>query len=130
MTEERKPCPFCGGKAKVVWMPYIGAEGIGLVVECNQCWAQTGYYDTREEAIDAWNRRVERLERENAKLRAREQDASAPANKTPPRARTRRVLVLDDATDGATGSCRCGACGCSIEPSDDFCRRCGAEMEG
>lgn len=58
MTEELKPCPFCGGKAEVVWMPYINVEGMGLVVECNHCWAETGYYATREEAIAAWNRRA------------------------------------------------------------------------
>ena len=34
-------------------------------------------------------------------------------------------VVSDGETDGATGYCRCGMCGESIDPWDHFCRHCG-----
>lgn len=55
-----KRCPFCGGEALVCIKPFIGESGRGFVVECDGCWASTGYYETEEEAIEAWNRRVDR----------------------------------------------------------------------
>ena len=56
MPEKLKPCPFCGGRA------YL-SERIsgGYYVECesiNGCLAESGNYDTRGQAIEAWNRRV------------------------------------------------------------------------
>lgn len=60
MHSELKPCPFCGGEASNVWIPYIGGGGYGNVIECDDCWAKTGYYDTEAEAIKAWNTRAER----------------------------------------------------------------------
>lgn len=59
--ENLKPCPFCGSKAFV-------AEIIGIntlyAVFCpadeDYCIKpSTKYYKTREEAINAWNRRAE-----------------------------------------------------------------------
>jgi hypothetical protein len=41
----------------------------------------------------------------------------------------KRVVTTNPETDGATGRCYCGACGKSIDPSDNFCRRCGARLE-
>ena len=41
----------------------------------------------------------------------------------------KRVVTTNPETDGATGRCHCGACGKSIDPSDNFCRRCGARLE-
>lgn len=52
-----KHCPFCRGTAEPVRMPFVNDEGFGYVVQCNGCWAKTGYYDTVEEAIAAWNSR-------------------------------------------------------------------------
>ena len=51
MSEELKPCPFCGGVA----------EELGSCVHwisCADCRAESYTYDTLEEAIEAWNRRV------------------------------------------------------------------------
>ena len=57
---ELKRCPFCGGEAKLM--------DNGHWVWCQHCLVESAYYDTREEAIKAWNTRipmqniVERLE--------------------------------------------------------------------
>lgn len=50
--EDLKKCPFCGGKAEIVGYKIFW-------VICKECTAETKSFDTREEAIDAWNRRVE-----------------------------------------------------------------------
>lgn len=52
-----RECPFCGGEASKTHIPYIGGGGYGNVIECDTCWAKTGYYDTEAEAIEAWNTR-------------------------------------------------------------------------
>lgn len=58
MGNDLLPCPFCGGRATLVKMPHINAPGFGFVVECDECWSKTGYYDYREGAFEAWGRRV------------------------------------------------------------------------
>ena len=56
MTELRK-CPFCGGKVEMYnycfneW--YIG---------CRECSCDLGVFDTKEEAIEAWNKRVSEVQ--------------------------------------------------------------------
>ena len=48
---ELKPCPFCGGEAGFY------AETVHWI-NCKKCGAESAYYETPEEAIEAWNRRV------------------------------------------------------------------------
>ena len=51
-----KPCPFCGGEAKVesdTWRDV----GVMHCVEC-ECGVSTGVYETVEEAVEHWNRRI------------------------------------------------------------------------
>ena len=61
-----KRCPFCGGEAKLM--------DNGHWVWCQHCLVESTYYDTKEEAIKAWNTRkpmdriVERLEKEGQKM--------------------------------------------------------------
>lgn len=56
-TTTLKPCPHCGGKAKVgcekYWQPRVSRRII-----CTKCYSSSGWYGTEEAAIEAWNRRV------------------------------------------------------------------------
>lgn len=51
MTEELKPCPFCGGKEVKIFK-----EGSIWVVECLQCLAKVGA-TLEADALDFWNYR-------------------------------------------------------------------------
>ena len=68
MMSELKPCPFCGGNAVVVSAPISGV----WCIQCKSCTATIGrktktisticgkeYFDTREAAEIAWNRRAD-----------------------------------------------------------------------
>lgn len=52
--EKPLPCPFCGGNASVIEVMNYTA----VAVRCDSCHATSGNYDTKAEAIAAWNRRV------------------------------------------------------------------------
>jgi Lar family restriction alleviation protein len=53
---ELKPCPFCGGEAKIRDFTIVDLEP-EIDVFCTNCGGQTFVYGTEEEAIEAWNRR-------------------------------------------------------------------------
>lgn len=83
MNEELKPCPFCGGNMVEVTNAhdleecanfedevcpcerYETVDCSYFTVLCNMnkggCGATSGYYETKEKAIAAWNRRGERI---------------------------------------------------------------------
>ena len=52
---ELKPCPFCGGKANIMRFSIIS----GAYCFCMGCHVKMPNSLTREEAIEAWNRRSE-----------------------------------------------------------------------
>ena len=65
MIEELKPCPFCGGEAKI-----FAYNNGGMCVKCTKCSCQTEsdsdvcYADWKrcsvfERVIEVWNRRIE-----------------------------------------------------------------------
>ena len=59
--EDNKTCPFCGGHDSEVYEHYGESAGIqygGYYPECTVCGCRLGYYETREEALKAWNRRA------------------------------------------------------------------------
>ena len=56
---ELKPCPFCGGKAKLMDAPDVW-------VECTSCGAQSRMCAMPETALERWNVRV--TEEEFARL--------------------------------------------------------------
>lgn len=53
---ELKSCPFCG--YKVITLNSINCYETVFRV-CAQCGARTRYFDTPDEADEAWNRRVD-----------------------------------------------------------------------
>lgn len=53
---ELKPCPFCGGKAKILKMTF---GGVSYQVICGSCSANLDQrFAYEDEAIEAWNRRA------------------------------------------------------------------------
>ena len=55
---ELKPCPFCGGEAMV-----FGYHDVFWEAECLRCHGAAGNYETKAEAIDAWNTRADSIVR-------------------------------------------------------------------
>lgn len=55
-----KPCPFCGGKAKFALGERYREEHkqSNDWIECSSCSVETAYFDTPEEAAEAWNKRA------------------------------------------------------------------------
>lgn len=61
-TEEGpiKPCPFCGGEGKLFNDVLVYGD-TAHIVYCKECGCQTqNHFTTDEQAIEAWNRRVEK----------------------------------------------------------------------
>ena len=68
MSDELKPCPFCGGKAEmrdarkflvVSKFSYIFPYSVRCSNEKCDVKPYTEYSSTEQEAIDAWNRRAD-----------------------------------------------------------------------
>lgn len=56
---ELKPCPFCGGDARVDAMPvYVVAGDCYQCICIGGCASSSAYYDSEEDAVAAWNRRA------------------------------------------------------------------------
>jgi Lar family restriction alleviation protein len=55
---ELKSCPFCGGEAEIHNLVKIDIND-RCWIECKECGISTKIYDGEQEAIEAWNRRVE-----------------------------------------------------------------------
>ena len=74
---ELKKCPFCGGKAMF--------SGGNSWIVCEDCLAESGFFDYKHDAIKAWNNRkplecvIERLETEGT-LADEERDRCAREN--------------------------------------------------
>lgn len=56
--EELKPCPFCNGKSEIIDTGNHYPRTFYRIVCCSSCAVQGKFYDTEEEAIEAWNRRA------------------------------------------------------------------------
>ena len=58
MKNELKPCPFCGGKVRMVIAPLMGTRAF----ICDKCGADVMFYGAEKDtqkAVIAWNRRKE-----------------------------------------------------------------------
>lgn len=61
MSEELKPCPFCGGEARIIAKPYEPKVCVGCDDDTCLGFSGLGWlYDSDKEATEAWNRRAER----------------------------------------------------------------------
>lgn len=54
MSNELKPCPFCGGKA-TLWQDLTADRQFHILCGCG---GRVGWFETEEEAIRAWNTRT------------------------------------------------------------------------
>ncbi len=63
MTEELKPCPFCGGpeiaSSGRYHQDYDGEEDYLFFMECKNCFSCTGLCASPDHATQAWNKRAE-----------------------------------------------------------------------
>jgi hypothetical protein len=120
---ELKFCPFCGGKARIVsdyssehdktrwslWHECCEHEGSGLGYgHALFPWFETPWYDTEEEAVNAWNARAER---------------TCTAIPLEPFVVTLNHLDF-------TQWCRCSECGSAMPSWSKHCPGCGAKVEG
>ena len=61
---EIKPCPFCGGEANVVELNDFVCDRFTVNCKDSKCigfyigYINEGLFSSKEEAIEAWNRRV------------------------------------------------------------------------
>lgn len=64
-TKKLRPCPFCGGPAKLYWPEYRMYGWVECAdPECNHL--QRGSHQTKRDAVAAWNRRpVHKLHEES-----------------------------------------------------------------
>lgn len=56
MTELRK-CPFCGGEARI-GKRILDWATWDYKIECSKCHCETDVYNTKQEVIEVWNKRV------------------------------------------------------------------------
>lgn len=54
MNDELKPCPFCGGEARLERIP-----NRSFIVRCPKCGAKTPYWSWSAAAIKTWNKRAQ-----------------------------------------------------------------------
>lgn len=129
MSNELKPCPFCGGEAKTFYCEESGT----FDVQCQQCGAipfigsRTSEKKTMADVIAAWNARAAVTD---------EQFSLAVHD-------GRVWQVVRECRDVGTSSnfFRCSSCGCEIMRCVDgwkplymgevnFCPNCGAKVAG
>ena len=109
MSEELKPCPFCGAQPEQweeepdrMWWPYfVGCTNVDCL--CDVC-VQRG---SEEEAVADWNRRYERT------CHVNEVDAL-----------TQTLSMANGCSWG-----ECSECGCITPMGSVFCIQCGARVE-
>ena len=69
--EKLKPCPFCGGSDIDI---RTDDGGLSWYSFCNDCGVMCGYSMTKDDVINAWNRRAERSDAERLNAIADELD--------------------------------------------------------
>ena len=59
-----KPCPFCGGEDVII----TEYDAVVVFVQCDNCCATFPHFDSKEEAITAWNRRADTAQKEEVSV--------------------------------------------------------------
>ena len=108
MSNELKPCPFCGGEAVILKADQYHVFPYSYYVSCTKCTVGLGPLDTEAEAIEAWNRRA------------------ATDKNVGDKERTAKV-VCNGTTMGL--SFCCGNCGKPVHSEGKYCHHCGAKLE-
>jgi Lar family restriction alleviation protein len=83
MSDDLKPCPFCGGKKNIICRTdYDGRDAYAVSCRYHECHGSIftlgyGYFADKAEAIAAWNTRAnaDRIEQLNERLTAATDDA-------------------------------------------------------
>jgi hypothetical protein len=64
MVEEKKPvnkrCPFCRERAQVDTLNHTSGKPGRFRIQCRDCGGATKWYDTEDEAWNAWNARYKK----------------------------------------------------------------------
>lgn len=108
MSDELKPCPFCGSGRVAGFTSTCDSRLFREYVACEDCGASTTTHETKAGAVSAWNARAERTCRMN------------------------HVLLYDEeAVDGV----ECDECFYTEvhsldDPLPDRCPSCGAKVVG
>ena len=59
MEKELRSCPFCGAEAELKDTTFGDSSKIDYTIECVECDSVGGWQDTKFEAVEAWNKRVD-----------------------------------------------------------------------
>ena len=52
-------CPCCNGESELrSRCSWIATDGYMYYIKCKECDTMSGYYETEEDAIEAWNKRI------------------------------------------------------------------------
>ena len=53
-----KTCPCCNGESTLhSRCSWLAPDGYTYYVQCEECKTMSGYYETKNKAIEAWNKR-------------------------------------------------------------------------
>ena len=64
-----EPCRCgCGGEAGIIDVEYHSEKPIAKMTICQKCGMRTDLYDTEAEAIEAWNKAMDKNKEENTPL--------------------------------------------------------------
>lgn len=110
--DELKPCPFCGGGAKIV---YIDMEIPSGYVQCKKLCCSQNKVRVLEKAIEAWNRR--------------DDNAATMREKTLRIIESRPEQIHAHLVIDWLGDTHCSNCGEDVNCTEPFCQHCGARLD-
>ena len=110
MSEGLKPCPFCGGEARIIAKLYEPKVCVGCDDDTCLGFSGLGWlYDSEKEAAEAWNRRAERTCRVEVS-----HGTHGPRPRFPGDVWTMHHV--------------CSACGGPVDKGNRYCKHCGARL--